>query len=61
MLADKIENVQERLEAEMMAAKNQFEVADRKWESKLNHQISQAHLRMDELASRVDALRVEVD
>jgi hypothetical protein len=61
MLANKIENVQELLEAEMMAAKKQFEVADRKLESEFNHQISQAHLRMDESASRVEGIRVEVD
>jgi hypothetical protein len=61
MLPNKIENVQELVEAEMMAAKNQFEVADRKFVREFNLQISQAHLRMDELASRVEGIRVEVD
>jgi paraquat-inducible protein B len=61
MLKNKIENVQELLEAELMAAKNPFEVADRKLESEFYHQISQAHLRMDELASRAEGIRVEVN
>jgi hypothetical protein len=61
MLANEVENVQECLEAEMMAAKKQFVVADRKLESKFNQQISQAHLCVDELASRVEGIRVEVD
>jgi predicted transcriptional regulator len=49
------------VEAELVAAKIHFGTADSKLENKFIQQISQTNMHVDELATRIEDSRVEVD